>query len=521
MAYVDSTNLIETWERGRGWRNWADKRAAYYKGQQAILEKRGVRTDGKDYNKAVMNWIDIFVNRFVGFLGNKAFAVSVDDATDGKEAASAADNYAEVYEDQGLDGKDSLELRYSLLYGYAVEVVGYDSDDSKPLIDVYDPREWYFIEDENGVAVEAVRRMEVAEGTVLDGELQEKESVRWWVYDTDAVNVYDGDKNPVKNSELSGAHEFGVLPVFRWSISEGREGLISDSILNLQDRFNDMLSAHLDDVETDIDSLLKLQGVSPDEWVRVDAETGKTIGQIVKEQGAICLQDSNSNAEFVNRGFSYDKMEFTLAGLRELLHTSAGVPDLEEIVGATGNTSGIALKLRFQQMIERAGEFATHISRSIRRRIDILNFIWSVKNMPELEDYTVTVSYEIPVNETEIWQSVGSLDPYLSAKDILRLIPSVKDPDRALENKKRELVERPAMVAASERLAQTTANATRATQIGAQAEAPGEISELTQDAVRAEMETILAEANADLPGDQELDEAIERMIEIMRNEVGS
>ena len=128
-------------------------------------------------------------------------------------------------------------------------------------------------------------------------------------------------------------------------------------------------------------------------------------------------------------------MDFTLRTLRANLHTESAAPDLDEIVGTSGATSGIALCLKFQAMIEVAGEFAKYIQASLRERITLLNRIWRLQGRPVLSDYDVTVPLNPPANETEIWQNIGALEPLLSRLDRLRLIPSVADPHAALEAK--------------------------------------------------------------------------------------
>jgi hypothetical protein len=90
-------------------------------------------------------------------------------------------------------------------------------------------------------------------------------------------------------------------------------------------------------------------------------------------------------------------------------------------------------------MIERAMGWSKYIRMSLECRVERLNRIWGIRNMPTLEDYDVKVTYEVPVNEIEIWQNIGALEPLLSRLDMARLVPSIEDPQAAIEAKEAEV----------------------------------------------------------------------------------
>lgn len=435
MPITLTTDQIKaSWLADKPVRDALERRARYYAGQQAILEKTGTRHDGHAYNKVVANWTEILVNRHVGFLTSKPFAVTVADGAK-PEARKARDNYAEVAADNNLEAVDARLDRYSLLYGYGVEV--HSLEDGVIGITDYDPRHWCFILNENGVPAIAIHRIEIAKGTVYEDQLTDEPVTLWWLYGADRITAYKEQKDGLKQISET-AHHYGRLPVFRWAITPDLTPLITDHFITLQDGYNKALSLHLDDVEADIDSLLLMTGFSPGELL-VEDENGKTKLQQMRENKAILLPDKESTAAFITRGLPFDKTEFTLTLLRRLIHVTGAAPDIEEIVGTTGATSGIALRLQFQAMVERAGEFAKYVQASIKdQRVDLLNRIWGFQKKPLLEDFDVTVTFTIPANEIETWQNIGQLAPLLSRLDQARLVPSIADPTAAIEAKEAE-----------------------------------------------------------------------------------
>jgi len=433
------------------------RRYNYNVGRQDILLKGGNRKDGKQYNRVVMNWIDAILSRHVGFVTGRPINVSVpDDAPD--EAIQALEEYDVIRNDNDLDAMDSELFHDALLYGYGVEVHSYDGE--RIVIESYDPREWLFLLDADEVEIAAIRRLQLNAGTVYEDAVLADDVVLWWLYsDTEIVEYKESIPNPALRTSTPGGvpvvgqpamettgleetgrtrHEYGTLPVFRWTVDPEYAAFVTDSMMGLQDAYNNAISNHLDDLDTDIDALLAISGAAPGELTRVNPVSGQTQMAELRELGAIVFPDHETSAEFLVRNLSTEKIDYTVRLLRRLIFSSAALPDLDEMVGATGQTSGIALQLQFQGQIERAAAWSKYIAQSFEDRIERLNRIWQAKNMPVLEDYTVRLSYEIPVNEIEIWQNIEALEPLLSRRDRAKLVPSIEDPEAAIAAKEAE-----------------------------------------------------------------------------------
>ncbi|GAG23476.1 unnamed protein product, partial [marine sediment metagenome] len=160
------------------------------------------------------------------------------------------------------------------------------------------------------------------------------------------------------------------------------------------------------------------------------------------------------------------------------------------------------LRLQFQQMIERVGEFSRYVELSIRDRVDFLNKAWGPQpNMQTLDTFAVDVSYEIPANSIERWINIKGIEHLLSRTDQARLIPDIDDPEGAIERKDAELAEMavvgtvlPGGEAALTPGAPAPAEAQAAAASALSAVAPSreELIALGETALRTDLESILA-----------------------------
>lgn len=519
---LGTDDILLAWETGSVQRDEFARRWNYYRGSQDILLKTGERHDGKAYNKLPVNWIDVLVGRHMGFL--MGFPIQLTLPAD-IENDEGLEQYEKLREDQKLDVLDSELFRDSMIFGQGVELHAYDGEQAQ--IRRYDPREWMFVEDEDGNDVAAIRRYLLPRGSVHEGKLLESDLTLWAVYTDEAIETYQegddagrGTDTNIANQTLysrrqqvgelkqtsSQQNPFGVLPVFRWGLDDEHHPLLTDSLIALQDTYNSIVSAHVDDVETDIDAILLLQGIAPDELTRVDPITGKTKLQELRELGALAFPDAESGAEFLTRSLPIEKIDYTLRLLRRLIHVKGCAPDFDDIVGATGATSGIALKLQFQSMVEKASTWRRYLELAIRARLDRLNALWSAKRLPTLEEYSVKITQNLPVNEVEIWQNIMALEPILSKVDLARLVPSIENPEAAIEAKEEEQqaagLSSLSMNPVGATAGTNGAKAVTARRAAEQAESNEDILNMTAEQLEADLVTALLDTGEPIPPDR-------------------
>jgi SPP1 family phage portal protein len=447
---LTAADILKIWDNSAADRTIQAARSEYYEGDQNILDETEERYDGQSHNLVVTNWVCYVVGKHVGFITSKPIRYT---PIEGQDEAALV-NLSEIYRYNYLNATDVEHLKNAILAGYGVEVHSYDGE--QVIITGYSPENWAFLEDENGVILAAVYRATLATGTFWQGAILSSPVDVYTCYTDAEIITLQGEQRPASAvvqgvpidtpgaSKTTGLtevarvpHQYGRVPVIRIAVSNNLEPFIDDAFISQQDVFNQTRSRNADDVEYNVDSLLKITGYPPDAMVEEDAN-GDTYADKMRQNRMLLLKEGG-DASFLTKGNEFSKVEFDLKISRDAIHMMGAVADTEAIAGATGSTSGIALKLKLQPQIDQAGVFTSYFEQGIRDRIDLINIIWGIKGLPLLEQFDVSFSLQIPVNEIEIWQGITYLDPYLSRDDILKLIPSVEDPVAAAERKQKEL----------------------------------------------------------------------------------
>ena len=486
---LTSSEITTAWASGAGSRSEMMENHAYFDGDQPILSRNAhkKRKNGLNYHRLVPNVFRVIARRHKGFFLGRPMNLTL--GKTGSEIALA--EYNNVRLANALDKLDADHYLEALLSGYSVEVHSYDSVFG-PVITQTPAAEWAFVKDEHDVVRYAIRRIELAKGTWFDEQLLSAKVVVWTVYSDEEIQVFsDGSANsatqpvvksgedalnsiggvgfvdlPVTQAAIEGgytgflaqtagsssllpfgppvAHPYGRVPVFQWTGEEDFQPFFTQDFRTLQDAYNETLSMLLDDVEGDIEALLLILGMRQGELskIQIDAEgneTGRTLMEEIKETGGISM-GADADAKFIVRGLTHEKTKFTLSELRQHLYELGHAPDLSRVVGVTGQTTGIALRLQFQTMTEKSADSQHSVRKSVAERIDLLNRIWKVQNL-NFTGYNIEFTTLIPVNEIERWENIQFLMPLLAAPDLLKLIQSVDDPEEAWTRKKAEIAE--------------------------------------------------------------------------------
>ena len=435
--------IVDVWSESEGDRAALQEHREYLNGEQSILQKKGTRRDGTSYNKIVVNWVGDIVDRHVGFLvgENPALIIPEDAPPDQEEAL---ENYDALSAELNLDAMNARQYRDALALGYRVEVHGMEAEDKAsalPQIVDIGAENWAFVENENGEILAAINKTVLPKGSVFEEEFLDEDLSLWHVYDDATLTVYTspGEQDLQQRGEPT-EHYYEQVPVFRWTASPGLAPLTDEAFLTLQDSYNNLVSGHLDDCDTDFDAMLALYGINPKSPFEPATDehgqpTGKTNIEQIREEKVIAFPDRDSGAEFLTRNLSVDKVTYTEQLLRASIHITGRVPDLAEIVGTTGATSGIALRLAFQRMLEYSISRQKYIRQSIDKRVELLNVMWAKNGQPTLDDYDVQFTFSIPSNDKEATETALSLADLLSPVDVLRRVPGIEDPAKAVENR--------------------------------------------------------------------------------------
>jgi SPP1 family phage portal protein len=442
---VDTALVLGVWNDGETMRTKQAGYLQYYDGKQKILSETKPRTDGAAKHLVVTNWIRHVVERHVGFLSAKSIGLTQRNDLDDKAPLR---QYQEVSDFNGVDAIDAEHLRNSLLFGLSPEVHSYDGENI--VLTPYSPLEWSFMRDSCDEVVFAVHRLVLPKGSYYDGKRQATEVTLWTAYDS--VNVYryqstgsalgSGTTPSSVSFDESKAkvqkHGFKTVPIVIFQIHQDRRPFISDALIGQQDVFNSVRSANADDVSYNVDSFLAIYGYSMEQMLEVDPETKKNQLEKIREERYLPLGE-NARAEFLKKGNEHQNVEFDLDLSVDAIHMMGGISNLKRIVGSTGNTSGISLKLCFTDQVHVAGTFGKWFEVGIRDRVDLLNERWAQLGDSTLEDYDVRITTDVPVNEAEFFQNIPELLQVMSRRGVARLAPAIEDVDRVVNEKDEEL----------------------------------------------------------------------------------
>lgn len=424
---IDQLNAV--WNSGDGTRAAMDKRRRYYKGQHKITELQEQYADGTQKSQRVTNWVKYIVKRYVGALTSTAWQVTREDE---KADSEGVDSYSEIAKAQKFNALDIENLRNALIYGYAIEVHSFDANATDGGIRVtnYKPHEWHLEYDSDEVLSLAIRRVTLDAGTFHKGKYNDEELHIMTVYDASTIITYhkvkaaDGKEEWVRQGEPQ-THQYGRIPVVVWGTNETRDSLISDALMGQNDEWNSIDSASGDAIRQEVDALLKLYGFGT-EWIKENIE-------LIRQLKVLPLKDkATTDAEYLIKPSNVERVQAKMERTRNNIHTMGEVPDVGEIVGASGATSGIALKLMFTPMQEASSEIITYMSQGVRDRIELINAMQSKTRKAVIENYNVILQFAIPVNEIEQWKTIPSLTGIVSHRKQLELLDSVENPEREL-----------------------------------------------------------------------------------------
>jgi SPP1 family phage portal protein len=207
--------------------------------------------------------------------------------------------------------------------------------------------------------------------------------------------------------------------------------MLTSALLRQIDEYDDIDSLSGDDIRNVSDALLKIKGINSN-WVKENED-------VILRLRVLPIPD-DAEAEYLTKTTDTERVTSRLARCREAIHTMGGVPDIQQVTGATGSTSGIALKLKFMPMEQRAGAMFKQLEKSMRKRIDVLNSITQKANQTKIENYEITMHFNMPVNRIEEWANIGALTDIVTHRTQLEMLSDIDDPDAELKGLEKEQI---------------------------------------------------------------------------------
>ena len=378
----------------------------YYNSKHAILNKT-YSDSSKECNHIVTNYCKIITDTYSGYICGKPITyTSNDDIEEVQEVINYNDSAAE----------DMKFCRNALNYGVAYEL---------HWLDKYAKERYAQISPLSGFAIY---------DNTLDSELLY--FVRWYAANTVIsdeekliVEVYSAtDKKRYECKALGDAltfideelHYFGDVPVSVFSLNEN-EVSIFDSIISLNDAYNELQSSEVDDFNAWVDAYLVLKGV--------DAEKDDIAR--LREDRVFSLP-ADANAEWLTKNATDTQIVNMLDNIKKNIFKVTACPDMADDTFLAQSGTALAYKLVGFENV--ASGIVANMTKAIQRRIELICNVLNLKATEAVwRDIKINFVRNLPVNLTELIQLINTLKGTVSDKTLLSQLPFITDVEAELE----------------------------------------------------------------------------------------
>lgn len=385
--------------------NKLKKYKAYYNGDQQILTKY-YEDETKPCNRLVVNYCYDIVQNYSGYMTGKQISYTSDeDITDILEILKYNDYHRE----------DNQLLKDALIYGVAYEL-NYLDEEAHQRFTVLNPEEVIPIySNDLNQELLAVIRMYSA-NDIFDFSKNYLD-----IYTSSEIFHYETDMS-FSAMKLASAekHYFGMVPVVVFELNKDRVSIF-DQIVGLQDAYNKLISANVDDYEAFVDAYLYLKGLTAD---------SDDIAAMKEDR--VLLLDEDSDAGYLTKPDNSSGVKNLLDKIEERIERIAKSPDFSD--ETFGTSSGIAIKYKLTGMENVCSNIEANMRQALQKRLELIcaiqkltasEFVW--------RDVVIVFTRNIPVNEAEQAQMVNQLRGLVSDRTLLSLLSFIPDVDQELE----------------------------------------------------------------------------------------
>lgn len=384
-----------------------EKYKKYYDGLQSILNK-AYSDPSKPCNRTVVNFAKNIVDSYCGYLATPGH-ISYRSEQD-------IEDIMDILRYNDYQAQDAEFLLSALTYGMAAELM-YIDDASQTRFRNINPTQCFGVYDDSltGDLMYFVRMYSIND---------------WDETDTYAVDLYSN--NTVKHYRMAGAngyityvgeeaHYFSQCPANIFYLPD--EKSIFDCVLTLQDTYNELLSAEVDDYAAFADAYLLIEGAE------LDPEEAA-----VMRQNRIIQLPVGATASWLTKNASDAQVENILKRIHESIYRIAQCPDFSSESFVGGVSSGIAIQYRLTGMETRAGKIEAEMKKALQRRIEIICGIASLKLGEEVfRDIQIEFKRNIPEDVNSTVQLINALKGTVSDATLLGQLDFVSDVNAELE----------------------------------------------------------------------------------------
>ena len=361
---------------------------------------------GKPANKVVVNYCYNIVQNYRGYLTGIDIAYSSD---------KDIDQVFEVLNYNDVKQEDSNYLQDALVYGCAYEIA-YIDEWGKHRFKTLDPKNVIPIYDDT-LDQDLVYCIRFWSNKIADKDFYIVE-----VYSQSEIKTYKSDMG-FQTFELvkEEPHYFGMVPITVFELNNDRVSIF-DQIMTLQDAYNKLLSAEVDDFESFADAYLVLKGMMGTDPVDLaDMKRNRAL-----------LLDNDAEASYLTKNISDTQIQNMLNNINDNIHKIANSPDFnsDKFMAQTG----IAMRFKLVQFENASSAIEAEMRKALQRRIELICAIGNIKgDNLSFDDVKITFTRNLPTNLTETAQVVNSLRGLVSDQTLLSLLPFVEDSQAELD----------------------------------------------------------------------------------------
>ena len=361
---------------------------------------------GKPCNKVVVNYCYNIVQNYRGYLTGIDIAYSSD---------KNIDQVFEVLNYNDVKQEDSNYLQDALVYGCAYEIA-YIDEWGKHRFKTLDPKNVIPIYDDT-LDQDLVYCIRFWSNKIADKDFYIVE-----VYSQSDIKTYKSDMG-FQTFELvkEEPHYFGMVPITVFELNNDRVSIF-DQIMTLQDAYNKLLSAEVDDFESFADAYLVLKGMmGTDPADLADMKRNRAL-----------LLDNDAEASYLTKNISDTQIQNMLNNINDNIHKIANSPDFndDKFMAQTG----IAMRFKLVQFENASSAIEAEMRKALQRRIELICAIGNIKgDNLNFDDVKITFTRNLPTNLTETAQVVNSLRGLVSDQTLLSLLPFVEDSQAELD----------------------------------------------------------------------------------------
>ena len=380
---------------------WKD----YFDGKHDIL-KKSYSDPSKACNRIVTNYCKIITNTYSGYICGKPVSYSSnEDITDIQEGINYNDDNAE----------NMAWLTNALNFGIGYELQWLD-EAAKPRYSQVNPLNAFAIYD-NTLNSELLYFVRWYDADNFD----DNNTIYLEVYSKAAIMIY-------KAQGIGGALElvdtkpnyFDDVPVSVFRLNED-ESNIFDCVMALNDAYNELQSAEVDDYQAWVDSYLQLIGVDAD---------SDDIAEM--KQNRVLILPEGAQAAWLTKNANDTQIVNMLKNIKENIFKVTACPDMADENFLAQSGTALAYKLVGFENV--ASGIVAQFTKAIQRRIELMCNILNLKATEAVwRDVNINFVRNLPVNITETIQLVNALKGTVSDKTLLAQLPFIDDIESELE----------------------------------------------------------------------------------------